>query len=269
MIKKILKFILNFVLSVLILVLISSNIFSITIFDREYIKQKLKSNDFYIRSYSDIVESFENYTMQSGLDLEILDGLIAEGQVADDINRKMDSLFTKINGDIDTSSIRTELDNRINNVLAENGRVPSDKEKESIKKYEDAIEKAYKDGILYGANFSVSLNVKYINRCNAICIVGIIIISIALIIVCTKPLRYLACLGIGLLFSGIFSISAKLLIENRIKNIIILDSKFSALIVNILNDILSKFFVAGIVLTVIGILLIFIGNIRHKKSNNS
>lgn len=246
MTKKVIRFILNFVLSVLVLTLIGSFMISTTILNREYIKQKLKSNDFYIRTYSDIMESFENYTISSGLDLEILDGLIAEGQVANDVNVKVDSYFTKIKAEIDTKSIRTELDNRINKVLEENNRVPSEQEKVSINKYEDAIEKAYKDGILYGSDFEI--NVEYVNRCNAICIVGIILVSIAIIFLSRRFIRYFACLGVSFLFSGIFSAALRFFIEHRIKNIIILDSKFSSLLINVVTDILDRFFKFGIVI---------------------
>ncbi len=263
MIRKILRYLLNFVLSVLILILIILNIFSITIFDREYIKQKLKSNDFYIRAYSDIIESFENYTMQSGLDLNILDGLVSETQVANDINVKIDSFYTKINGDIDTTSIRNELDSRINKALEENNRVPSDTEKEAINKYEDAIVQAYEDGIVYGTNLSVK--VEYLNRLKAICIVSIIVVSIMIILIRRKILRCVACLGISFLFSGIFSVVLKFLLINRIGNILILDTKFSALLINVLTDILNKFFNVGLVIGVVGIIFILIGNIKVNK----
>ena len=264
MTRKIFKYLLNFVLSVLVLLLICLNILSNTIFNREYIKQKLKSNDFYIRSYSDIIESFENYTMQSGLDLEILDGLVSEGQVADDINLKIDSFFTKIDGDVDTSPIINELDSRINKALEENNRVPSDDEKESIKKYEDAISEAYKDGILYRADFSVK--VEYLTRAIAVCIVGIIVVSLILIFLRGKRIKkYIGCLGISLLFSGIFSAVLKFLLEKRIQNILILDTKFSSLIINITTEILNKFFDIGVMIGLVGIIFILVENIRFQK----
>ena len=263
MIKKILNFLLNFILSVLVLVGISLNLVSNTIFNKDYIKQKLKENNFYSRAYSDIKDSFENYTMQSGLNLEILDNLITEEMVTDDINSKVDSIFNGNKVSIDTNLIRTELDARINHALEENNRVPSDSEKESIKKYEDAIVDSYQSGILYGKDFAIET--VFLEKAKIMDIASIVLISIILLIMNKSILKYMSFVGINLLFSGILCASIKYLLEKRIEHILILDAKFSNFLVNTLTEIIGEFYKLGIMIVIIGILFIIIGSLKNLR----
>lgn len=260
MIKKIINFILNFVMSILVLVVISIIIISNTVFNKEYIKQKLFENKFYDRAYSDIKEDFENYTMQSGLELDILNDLFSKDKVIDDINSKIDSIYSGNKIEIETDSIRNELDARINRELEKNSRFPSNEEKDSIKKYEDAIIDSYNNGILYG--YEIDLNQEILKNIQKYCILGIVIISIILIIINKSFLKYSACIGINLIFSGIIFILLRVLIEKRIQHILILDAKFSWFLVNGLNDIILRFFKAGIVAISIGFALIVFGSLE-------
>lgn len=263
MIKKVLNFILNLIMSVLVLVLICINIIFGTIYNKEYIKEKLNENKFYDRAYSDIKEDFENYTMQSGLELEILDGLISKEKVFQDINKKIDSIYSGKKVEIETDSIRNELDSRINSALEKNNRIPSDSEKLSITKYEDAIIQSYESGILYGKTFSIENNYLKISRTS--CITGIIIISIILILINKSFLKYISCIGVNLLFSGILCSSLRYLLDKRIMHILILDKKFSNFLVNTLLEISNIFYENGMIFIVVGVLFIVIGSLEKFK----
>jgi len=259
-VKKIINFVLNFGLSFLVLGLIILIIIKNTALSKEFIISKLKENRFYERTYNDIKEDFENYTMQSGLELEILNGLISKEKVNRDIDLKIESIFSGKNVEIDTSSIKIELDNRINSALEKNNRIPGDEEKKSIELYENTIVDCYKNGILYGREFIIEFNSK-INLIRNICIIGIIAISIILLIVNKSFLKYSSSIGINFLFSGILCSSIKPLLEGRILNILILDAKFSNFFVNTLVDIISIFFKTGITLIVAGVALIILSNL--------
>lgn len=263
MIKKFINFFLNLIMSVLVLSFILICLISNTLFNKEYIKNKMIENKFYDRAYLDIKEDFENYTMQSGLELEILDNLFTKDKVTKDINDKLDSIYNGKEISIDTSSIKNELDNRINSALEKNNRIPSDSEKESISKYEDAIIESYNSGILYGANFSIKEN-QLSNICRIV-IISIVINSLILIIINRSFLKYISFIGINLLFSGIIFLGIKVLLENKAQHILILDSKFSNLIVNTITDIFQNILSIGIISCVIGIVLICIGCLEKFK----
>ncbi|MBR1539952.1 MAG: hypothetical protein IJ629_02055 [Clostridia bacterium] len=263
MIKKGINFVLNLVMSVLVLGLICVLLISSTAFRKEYIKEKMRENHFYDRTYSDIKEDFENYTMQSGLELEILDGLFTKEKVEKDINSKIDAIYGGKKAKIETDSIKSELDSRINLALEEKNRVPSEDEKKSIQKYEEVIVDCYQSGILYGRDFSISS--KYLGLAKNICITAIIVISILLLIINRSILKYISFIGINLLFSGILCASIKFLLEKRVQHILILDAKFSNLLVNCLNDCIEKFYHFGIIAAILGVILIVLGSLEKIK----
>ena len=260
MIKKGINFVLNLVMSVLVLGLICVLLISSTFFNKEYVKEKMRENRFYEKTYSDIKEDFENYTMQSGLELEILEGLFTKDKVEKDINSKIDAMYGGKKVKIETDSIRMELDSRIDLALEENNRVPSENEKKSIQKYEDVIVDCYQSGILYGRDFSISS--KYLGLAKNICIIAMIVISILLLIINRSILKYISFIGVNLLFSGILCASVKFLLEKRIQHILILDAKFSKLLVNCLNDIIGKFHNFGIIAVLLGVILIGLGSLE-------
>lgn len=263
MIKRIISFLLNLIMSILVLGLICIWIINTSLLSKKYVKAKLVENKFYDRAYADIKEDFENYTMQSGLELDILDELFTKAKVISDINKKIDAIYDGKKVIIETDSIRDELDFRINSALEKNNRVPTDKEKDSINKYEDAIIDSYKSGILYGRDFSISK--KIFDLMKIVCIaliVGIIAISTVLIILNKKILKYF---GINLLFSGILCISVKYLLEKRIVHILFMDAKFSVLLVNTLSDIIARFYYLGIAAVIMGCTLIVIGSYENLK----
>lgn len=263
MIKKLVNFFLNFIMSVLVFGFICINLISNTVFNKEYIKQKLSENKFYDKAYSDIKDDFENYTMQSGLELEILDGLFSKEKVQKDINLKLDSIYEGKKVNIETDSIKNELDSRINLALEKNNRVPSEKEKESIQKYEDVICESYEKGILYGKDFTIEKN--WISLAYKICIIGFVIISIVLILINRKVLKYFSFIGINLVFSGVLCSVIRILLEKRVIHILILDSKFSNFLVNSLTDILERFYKCGLSVVIIGLVLIILGSLEKNK----
>ena len=266
MIKKIINFLLNLIMSILVLGLISICIIITSVLNKEYMKARLIENNFYDRSYGDIKEDFENYTMQSGLELDILDGLFTKEKVENDINIKLNAIYDGKKADIETDSIRNELDSRINNVLEQNNRILSSDEKKSVDKYEDVIADSYKSGILYGKDFSISKDFK--NLINAICIaivISIIMISIILIIINKSFIKYISFIGINLLFSGILCISVKFLLADRIVHILFMDAKFSKLLVSTLSDIISRFYYIGIAAVIVGCTFIIIGSYKKWK----
>ena len=261
--KKIINFLLNFIMSILVFILICMNFTFSTVFNKTYIKTKLTENRFYERAYADVKERFENYTMQSGLELDILEGLVTKEKVKKDINQKIDAIYDNQKITIETDSIRNELDARINAVLEKNNKTPNTTEKESIQKYEDAIVESYQAEILYGKSFSIPQ--KDFQCVRTICIIGIVVISILLLFINKSISKYMAFLGITGVFSGTLCVVVKRLLEKRIIHILIMDAKFSHFLVNTLTDMLLRFYHMGISIMAVGFLLIIIGSLENFK----
>ena len=267
--KNICNFLINFFLSLFVFLYICIIIVSITIFNNRYIKNKLEENNFYDLTYFDIKKSFENYTMQSGLELDILENLITKERVINDINKKIDSFYDKKIIEIDNNFIIEELDKRINKILNEKNKILNDDEKKSITKYEEVIGDCYKNGILYGKD--LKLENEIFQKISIFCIIGILILNIILIIINMNFLKNLIFWGINLLFSGILCIFIRLFIERKIQNILFFDAKFSKLLVNTLNEIILYFYKFGIISCIIGswgiiVGIIFILKNKSKKS---
>jgi hypothetical protein len=89
------------------------------------------------------------------------------------------------------------------------------------------------------------------------------IIDIILIIIMNKSLRViLNSIGVVLIPVGIILLSVKPFIEHRVQNILMLDQKFSNCLVYLLNDIIEKCFNCGIIISIIGIIFIFLSSIH-------
>jgi hypothetical protein len=258
MIKKFITFLLNFILVVLVIILFGIILLSKTVLNKDYLKNVLKENNFYTRAYSDIKDEFENYTIQSGLELDILDDLVSNEKVTLDINSRLDAIFEKDDAVIDSEMIKEELNSRIEATLKENNRTPTSKEEEAILTYENTITDCYESGILYGKQIHIPSNLlsKYLKY-----IIIAILIDTFLIIIINRNLKtILNSIGVILLPVGLLILLLKPLLQHRVQNILIMDQKFSNCLIYILNDILEKCFKYGIIMVIIGILFILISS---------
>ena len=263
MIKKIITFILNFILVILCIIAFMVILISNTALNNEYLKSMLKENNFYERSYSDIKDGFVSYTMQSGLELEILDNLVSNKKVESDINARLDAILNNKEAKIDTTFLKAELDYRINTALENNNRIPTENEKISIEKYENAIEECYDNGILYG-NYSKKLHIPsdLVSKYFKYIIFAIIVDAVLIIIINRKLKTIFNSLGVILLPAGVLILSIKPLIEHKVQNILIFDQKFSNFLVYVLNDIINKCFKFGIIFAIIGFIFILISSLK-------
>ena len=263
MIKKVITFILNFILILLCILIFAGLLLSKTVLNKDYLKEVLSEKNFYERTLNDINDGFVSYTMQSGLELEILDNLVSLEKVTEDVNKKLDSIFEKESYKVDTSFLKEELDSRINSALEENNRKPSDNEKESIEKYEKAMEECYDSGIFYGKYADkVHITTSLVDKLLKYTIIAIIIDVILIVFINLKIGVILNSFGKVLMSAGILTLIVKPLVETRVQNILIMDQKFSNCLVFLLNDIMEKCFKYGLIATIIGLCLILISSLN-------
>lgn len=272
MIKKIIIFIINFFLVICIFLLSSLQIFSNTIFNKQYIIGLLEKNNYYEKIYYSIEDGFKNYIMQSGLDESILDNLYDKEKVNEDINMVISAVYDGTSVNVDTESIVQKLDNRINSILEQNNRIPESSEIEEIKIFEDAIATTYVDEITYSVEYikeisNVFTKIQLLLPNIKIILIGVIVILLALIIAISRNvLKIVNTIGIMILTVGIIDIAIKLLIKDRVHNILILNSAFSMNIIDLINSIINSFFSLGIIAISVGAVLIILSSFAKKKN---
>lgn len=272
MVKKITIFIINFFLVICIFLLSGLLIFSNTILNKQYMIGLLEKNNYYEKVYYSIEDGFKNYIMQSGLDESILDNLYEKEKVTEDINMVVSAIYDGTSINVDVSSIVKKLDNRINYILEQNNRVPEKQEREEIKIFEDAIATTYVDEITYSAESikeisNVLTKIQLLLPNIKIALIGLIVVLLAFIIVISRSiLKTINTIGIMLLTVGVIDIAIKLLIKDRVHNILILNSAFSMNVIDLINSILNSFFKLGIISVSIGAVLIIISSFIKRKN---
>lgn len=271
MFKKIITYSISFVLCVGITILISLMILSSTILNKNYTISMLEKNDYYKETYNTIVENFDNYIMQSGLEKSALENLFDEEKVKQDVSQVIDAIYENKEIKIDTQSIRQELDNRINKVLEQNNRIAGHEEKESIKEFEDVIVNAYANGVSFSKEYVEKVGGVFpkieqaATSAKIICAI-IAVVLLALIIVINKNIKQnLKCIGTSILASGILLCIVKLFIGDKVQNILILSKAFSETIKSMVYNIANTFLVVGIITIIIGVIMIIIGGKKSTK----
>ena len=271
MVKKIIIYIMNFFLVIFVFTLSSLLIFSNTILNKQYVKEILEKNNYYEKTYYNIQNDFENYILQSGLDKDILNNLYDMEKVNSDINMVIDAIYDGSEIKVDTTKIIQELDDRINEVLKQNNREPEKEEREEIEIFENTIAQVYYDGITYSiddvkeiSNIIKQLKVAIKNIEMILIVVSILELLIILFI--NKSVRKNAnTLGIMMLTVGIIGIAIKILIGDRTHDILILNLAFSASLIDLINSIISKFFILGVTMSVLGLVIIILSNCLKRK----
>lgn len=269
--KKIMVYIINFFLVVAITGMISLLIFSNTILDKKYMIDTLNKNNYYEKTDFDIKDTFKNYILQSGLDESILDGLYDKEKLYGDINLVIDGIYENKDVKIDTEGIRGILNDRINDTLKENNRVPDKNEKESIQIFVDTIVEVYEDGVIISQSTVNKINdvlakvVSLVKKAQ-IALVAVIVILVIIIIAINRNIQQsIRAFGAAILSSGIIFVALKILIGKRLHYILIINNTFSDTLINTTESIISIFLNTGIVMTIIGVVGIIIGSLSKKE----
>lgn len=270
--NKLLKYIfaILFYLSLTIVVLI--NILNSTILSKEYILNKLEESNYYNNIYTEVENNFENYIYQSGLDPIVLRNIVSRDKIKEDTNIIISNIYDGNNKVIDLEVVRNNLSTNIDKSLED--RYVSEENKKAINKFIDIIINEYEDTIMntdYSSKINTgisSINNK-INMINIIMIILVIISILSLILLnIKKKRRKLSIFGIPLLALGLLLITIYLyiILNIDINNIVILNDAISIAVHYILNGIVVKFLINGSIFTILGILIIIIGNmLRYRK----
>ena len=270
--NKLLKYIFAIILYLSLTIVVLINILNSTILSKEYILNKLEESNYYNNIYTEVENNFENYIYQSGLDPIVLENIVSRDKIKEDTNIIISNIYDGSNKNIDLEVVRNNLSTNIDKSLED--RYVSEENKKAINKFIDIIINEYEDTIMntdYSSKINTgisSINNK-INMINIIMIILVIISILSLILLnIKKKRRKLSIFGISLLALGLLLITIYLyiILNIDINNIVILNDAISIAVHYILNGIVVKFLINGSIFTILGILIIIIGNmLRYRK----
>ncbi len=270
--KKAISYVLSFVLVLMLLALCLLAIVKSTILDEKYMISKLEEANYYERMNGEIIEQFKNYTIQSGLSDEVLENLFTEDKLKQDINNVIDSIYTGKELEISTSEIRENLKENILAEVEKEGKTV-DFEDEAMEEYLKAIESAYESQVSYSTSTINSIGstfekvISLAQTAQIIVIVVTIVIAVLIIILNIKQIFGLNYLAISSMASGLFILIAKFLLgqSTDLKNIMLINQATSHVIQLVIEDLLAKVTIAGVVLLIIGLIFSIIYNLLNKK----
>lgn len=257
--KNLLKFIF---IAILTMCMISIGMISIvfsTVFNKDYIMQKLEETNFYSGIYELVKSNFENYIYQSGLDEEVLDDICTEEKIKQDIQIMLSNIYNGTNQKIDTTEIADKLNSNIEKLGVKNRQNENaiqqfvthicDEYTNTLihTKYENKINEIYKRGT------------EILNKIYKIILVVFVIDIIVIIIINNKKIsKDIQHIGIALLATSIFELSVWKIINLKvdIHGIKIFNDVFSKSVVVIIENTLGQ--VASLALGTIVIGVIFI-----------
>ena len=274
MAKKIVQYIVATILALAILVLVIINILSSSVLSKEYILNKLQSQNYYEKIYQETESNFENYIHQSGLDEEVLKDIVTKEKIEKDTKIILNNIYNGMDEKIDTKEIKEKLNENINNSL--NGKI-SNSEQKAIDTFVDTICKEYETTISH-TNYEKKINEainkinKYIDLIRKAMMVTIGISIIILVLLTIRRIyRITSKIGVAFTIDGLILILGRNYINSNIKieTIMVLNNGISDVLQNILNEILSNIFKTGSILLGLGIVLIavygIIKSIRKVK----
>lgn len=272
-ITQLIKVFFIWLLMIDIISFICLNIFSKTILNQSYILSQLEEEKYYENVYYQIQNSFEGYMGPSGLEETILNGIYSKDKVKQDIINVVNYIYTGKNYEINTEEIQVNLSNNINESLLNYNL--SEEEKKSIVQFEEEIINEYKKQITHSQYFDKLANYipKIIENVLIIKIemgvIGFLIIGILFFINKKNFVKFMITIIISVLGSGLFLLFAKFWTTSKIEisNITILSDSFSKVISNILREILCKWNLYGIILSIVSIILLIIFNNLLYKDN--
>ena len=270
--KKAISYIFSFILVIILLALCVIATIKSTILDEEYTISKLKEANYYERMNGEIIEQFKNYTIQSGLSDGVLENLFTEEKLEKDINKVIDSIYTGKKLEIDTTEIRENLKENILDEVEKEGKTV-DFEDEAMVEYLKAIEMAYESQVSYSTSAINSIGgalqeiINLASLAQTILIVATIVVVILIIAISAKQIFGLNYIAISSIASGLFILVAKCLLGQAtdLHNIMIINQATSHIIQLVIEDILAKVTIAGVILLLIGLVGSVVYNLLYKK----
>ena len=261
MAKKIISYIFVFLLIISLTGGVGAITLSQTALNKKFTIGILEKNAYYSKTYNEIVETFKNNTIQSGLPDDVLDNITSQDKVKKDVNLLIDYLYGDTDKlEIDVENLETTLQANIDAEIEKNSKKISDEEKEAIKEYIKTISKIYKTGILYEESYLSQIRSVIVKIGDLLskagvgaCFASIIILVILIFINKSKVYRYVST---TFLASGILLILVKAFetFFTKIDTILLLNEAFSTFLINLVDTAITYLTIIGIILAILGLI---------------
>ena len=247
-------------------------IFLQKLFKQDFTIKMLEKENYYSKLYAQIIEKFKDNTIQSGLDDEVLNGIITEQQVEEDIKSLIAGIYNKSKYTINTEKVKEKLEENIKKVIEENSKKISNQEQQAIDIYVTTIGNIYSREISFAQNYIPKVQEVFSKIQNTIHKIALpLYISLGIIFVLIifinkkESIKYIS---ITAMSTGILLIIPVIMEKNAINthNILLFNQTFSNVVVNIVETIMLYFQNIGIIMCIIGLLLNFI-HIKLKNKN--
>lgn len=275
-VKMIIKALLGSALIISLLGLISSYEIKNTILNKEFVRTKLDSNNYYGNLHSNIINEMKGYIGPSGLDEKILDNIITTEKIKSDVNIMIENVYENKDEKIEMSEIENKLDANIKDFLREEKLSVSNNE--NLEEFKQKIIEEYKKGISYNTYSKYIKKISFpklqeiLEKVKIISLVGFIFSVITYVLLNLKGNRkniyevMIFGLSTGLILDiAVLFVKVKL----KIDHITILNDAVSITIRNISNHILSDMLYLGGILIIISLLAIILSNIRKVYRENN
>lgn len=270
--KKIMSYILTFFLIIVISVLSLSTIVRKTLLNKQFVIKSIEKNEYYEKTYNEIIEKIKDNTIQAGLDIEIIDEVLTKEKVKEDINLILNYMYDDNKNDefeINVEPVIQNLNNKIETVIGENNKAIAEEEQESIKIYLDTIEKIYINEIEYSRKYIDIIRSFVITTKHIITDIQIVASFILLILyvglILTSKSYLVKYLGISFIATGLLLV-VPMVVENvtiTLQNVLIVNKNFSQVFISIVDSIIFVTLFVGVISLIIGALF----TLRYASTN--
>lgn len=253
-IKIILSYLFGLVLSICLFLLCALLIGKKTVLDKSFVYRLMDENNYYDKVYTSINEDIMDYMTSSGLEKEVLDGVVDRDKVESDIKNYTDSLYTNNTYVVDTKELNTKLNNNIKNYLKKlNLGIDNSNE---LNLFVSDVEKIYREEVSFYN--TIDILKPYISRIDKI-INKVIIIDLIICLVLSLFMLLLRIINVGscIMSSGFILFLVKLFIYERIdsSSILIVSDHFSLIIRSMFSYINKYMIIMSIALVISGFIL--------------
>jgi len=251
-IKVLLYYILEFLLTIVLLGTITIFLVKSTLLSSNFIKNEFVKADYYNELYTSIKEEMLNHVSQAGFDESIIDNIYTKEMLKNSVEKMIDSTYSNKKYTIDLTEVKENLEKNINKYLEINNIKITDQK--ALDKFIQNILKIYEDEITLSNTISHVEKIvsKIKNLVNIVLLITVIFIIILILII--KFMFKDTALAIPTIAVGVILFFAYLLITGNviIENLYIWDNSVSSLIQHLLNTLLNKIRIYGLLLLIIG-----------------
>lgn len=249
MIKKVVSYILTLILIILLTSSIALVIFSTTVLNENFIINMLNKEEYYSKTYSQIMERFRDNTIQSGLEDDVLDEIISEEQIKKDVKSLVRYIYSGTKLSIDTENVKTKLKENIDKTIEENNKKLTKNEQEAVNIYVSTIANIYDEQIALSDKYipdvqNVVMKLKeMVDKIKVIIYIATLAVAIIVVIINReKSFKYLFITGIA---TGILLIIPKIIETAAIQtnNIVVFNQTLSSALINIVELVMFRFLV--------------------------